>query len=108
MKLFYDHLIVLDDLEIHIKNAVETEEERHELWGIIDEIIHHRILELLLDRLPSEYHDEFLHNFHEHPHDECLIEYLAEKIQDDIESLVQNEAKIISSEIVSEIKLLEG
>jgi len=108
MKLFYDHLIVLGDLEIHIKNAVEIEEERHELWEIIDEIIHHRILEALLDRLPNEHHDEFLHKFHESPHDEGLIEYLTEKIQDDIESLIKSESKLIYSEIIGEIKLLDG
>ena len=99
-KLFYDHLIILGDVEAHIKGIVETEEERHELWQIVDEIIHHRMLEFLLDQLDHKHHDEFLNRFHECPHDHEHINYLNEKIEGDVEDLIRNEISKLTLEII--------
>lgn len=103
-KLFYDHLIVLTEVEAEIKNTAETEEERHELWQIVDEIIHHRMLEFFLDRLAHEHHDEFLEKFHEAPHDEMHIHYLNERVGGEIEDLISQEIDSLSSEILQVIK----
>ena len=37
-KLFFDHLIKLDEVEVEIKKVTKTQEEREELWQIVDEI----------------------------------------------------------------------
>lgn len=102
-KLFYDHLIVLTEVEMEIKSIAETEEERHELWQIVDEIIHHRILEFLLDRLPEDYHDEFLEKFHACPHDESHLHFLNERIEGEIEKLIREEVDSLASEILREM-----
>lgn len=102
-KLFFDYLIILDDVEAEIKEIAELEEERHELWQIVDETINNRVLELLLDRLAEEHHDEFLERFLEAPHDEELIDYLNERIQENLEELIRNEVENLSSEILREI-----
>jgi len=39
-KLFFDHLIILEDLETEIKEVAESPEEKEELWQLIDEILH--------------------------------------------------------------------
>ncbi|MGB6882108.1 MAG: hypothetical protein WBD86_02315, partial [Microgenomates group bacterium] len=63
-KIFYDHLIVFEEVDRYIKDTVETHEERDELWQIVDEIVHHRVLGCVLDKLPKEHHEEFLGKFH--------------------------------------------
>lgn len=103
-QLFYDHLIVLTELESEIKNVAETEEERNELWQIVDEIIHHRVLGCILDKLPNEHHYEFLSKFHEAPHDEGLINYLKEKISEDVEKVIRQEVGELAYELLQEIR----
>lgn len=103
-KIFYDHLIILPVLEAEIKSIAETEEEKQELWQIVDEIIHHRILELLLDTLDREHHDEFLERFHEAPHDEIHIHYLDKKVDENISELIEEKIGKMEREIINEIK----
>lgn len=104
-KIFYDHLIILTEVETEIKSMVETEEERHELWQIVDEIIHHRVLGCIMDKLPHGYHDEFLEKFHKTPYDESLLDYLKEKINEDVEELIKGEVNGLASEILKEIRI---
>ena len=103
-KIFYDHLIILTEVETEIKNVTESPEEKEELWKLVDDIIHHRVLGSILDALPRQHHEEFLTKFHEAPHDERHIEYLNEKIENGIEELISKEIKAIEIEIIAEIK----
>ncbi len=103
-KVFYDHLIVLDDVENEIKAVSTTEEERHELWHIVDEIVHQRMLELILDCLHHDHHDDFLHRFYSAPHDQDHIHYLNDKIEGEIEEMIKKEVKKLKKEILKEIK----
>lgn len=98
-KIFYDHLIILDEIDVAIKKTSKTPEEREELWNLIDQIIHHRVLSCLLDALPSNYHEEFLTKFHQSPHDESHLVYLNEKIEGNVEDLIKKEIESLSSEI---------
>lgn len=107
-KIFYDHLIVLEEVEAEIKNSAQTEEERHELWQLVDEIVHSKVLEFLLDRLPSVHHNEFLEKFHAAPYDERLIDYLEEKIGENIEELLKEEIGGLAYEILGEIRGNDG
>lgn len=103
-KIFYDHLIVLEEVEAEIKKTAETSEEREELWQLVDEIIHHRVLGSILDKLPGEHHGEFLEKFHKAPHDESLIDYLKEKIGENIEEVIRQEMGDLAYEILEEIR----
>ena len=103
-KVFYDHIIILEEVEVEINNSVESEEERHELWQIVDEIVHNRVLEFLLDKLDCEHHDHFLEQFHEKPHEESLLDYLNERIEGEIEELIGQELESLSSEILRGLK----
>ena len=66
-KLFYDHLITLDEIEVVIKKNASSKEEKEELWALVDEIVTHKVLEKVLDKLPREHHEEFLELFHKCP-----------------------------------------
>ena len=102
-KLFYDHLIILEELDHHIRHAAETPEEKEELWSIIDEIIHHRVIGCVLDRLPEEDHYEFLEIFHKTPHDTELISYINLRIDEGIEEAIRDEIENIKEELLEVI-----
>ena len=104
-KLFFDNLIEFKEIDKQIKKVVKDSAEREELWLLVDEIIHHKVMGCILGKLPRDNHEEFLNLFHKSPHDEKLIfKYLKEKIGDNIESLIQQEIGDLSSDLLKEIK----
>ena len=102
--VYYDHLIVLDDLESKIKKIAKTQEEREELWQLVDDIIHQRVLACVLDNLPKDNHEEFLRMFHEAPHSLTLMDYLKERIKENIEELIKQEIGGLASELLEELQ----
>jgi len=103
-KIFYDYLIEFGVVEAEIKKATATPEEREELWKIVDDTIHHKVLAFLLDKLPIQNHSEFLEKFEKAPHDENLFEYLNEKIGENVEELLRQELGNLAYELLGEIK----
>ncbi len=85
-KIFYDYLIDLKSLEKAIKKASKTEEEILELSSITDELVHHKVIQSILENLPKENHLEFLDMFQKAPHDDQISKYLKEKIEFTIKS----------------------
>ena len=105
-KLFFDRLMVLEEVELEIKKTASSKEEREELWMLVDEIVNHKVLEKVLDKLPRAHHEEFLELFHKCPHDEqAIFGYLKGKTgQDNIEEILREELKSISTDILKEIR----
>lgn len=102
-KIFYDHLIQIEEIHIELDKYHLSVEERSELIQIIDETTHHRVLDTILTHLPKEKHEIFLKKFHAAPHDNSLLDFLKEDVKD-IEDKIKLEAKKLKSEILSEIK----
>lgn len=103
-KLFFDHLVELKEIDREIKKIAKTAGEREELWGLVDEIIHHKVMGCILDRLPREHHEEFLELYTGRPHDEKLLfDYLKEKVGADMEEVIRSEMEKLSVELLGEI-----
>jgi hypothetical protein len=104
-KLFYDYLVELKEIDKQIKKVAKTSEEKEELWGLVDEIVHHKVMGCILDKLPRASHEEFLDLFHRSPHDEeLLFTYLRKKVGDNIEDLIKQEIGVLSNELLEDIK----
>ena len=103
-KIFYDRLIVLEEIEAEVKKIAKTREEKEELWQEVDELVHHRVLGCILDKLPEKNHQEFLEKFHKAPYDEGLIPFLAERIGQDIEDFLKLEMGKLKTELLQLIK----
>ena len=105
-KIFYDHLIIFEEIDNALKGEGLESEERDELHQLIDEMIHHRVLGCILDHLPREHHEEFLERFHQTPYDEGLIQYLQEKTPKDldIEEKIKEAVEQLKQELLLELK----
>ena len=104
-KIFFDSLLELTSLDNEIKKIAKNQDEKEELWKIIDEIIHHKVLDSILSKLPKESHEEFLGILHTHPHDESLIfGYLASKIDTNIKEILKLELGDLAFELLEETK----
>ncbi|MFZ5932601.1 MAG: hypothetical protein ACOYT7_00735 [Patescibacteria group bacterium] len=102
-KIFYDHLVIYEEIEKSVALVAKTPEEKEELWQLVDEMVHSRALDFILGKLPRSYHEEFLEKFHLAPHDAGLFDYLKEKIGENIEDLLKQELGSLAFEILSEI-----
>ena len=98
--LFFDKLIVLDKLDLHIKKKYESNEERQELWQMVEEIIHHKVMGCCLDHLPKEHHNEFLDLFHKSPYDENLLKFLSDKTKKDMKKIIKEEIKMLTKDLL--------
>jgi hypothetical protein len=78
-KVFYDHLLFLDEVFVEIETLEIPKSEKKQLKDLIDETAHHQVLTFILDTLPREHHEEFLSRFHTAPFDVTLVVYLAQK-----------------------------
>lgn len=104
-KLFFDHLVELNKVDKEIKKVAKTNEERAELWALVDEIVHHKVMGCILGKLPRDNHEEFLEMFHERPYDEeYLFEYLRKKVGQNIEELIKQEIGVLGADLIGEIK----
>lgn len=103
-KIFYDRLIVFEEVEAEIKKVAKTPEEKEELWREIDEIIHHKLMGCVLDKLPKKDHQEFLEKFEKAPYDEGLFKFLTEKVGEDIEDFLKLETEKLKTELLQLIK----
>jgi hypothetical protein len=104
-KLFFDHLIELKEVDKEIRKVAKTHQEREELWVLVDEIVHHKVMGCILGKLSREHHEEFLDMFHKSPHDEeLIISYLKHRIGDNVEELIKQEIGGLASELLDEIK----
>ncbi len=104
MKIFYDHLINLEELIVELDGHEIAVEEREELIGLMDQTMHHQILEAILDHLPKEHHEDFLSRFHQAPHSPDLLVFIKERVTVDIESVIKDRAGKAKKEILREIK----
>lgn len=101
-KVYFDHLLKLDEIENFIKTKANSLDEKEELWGLVDEIVHHKALDFVLTRLDRKKHEEFIEIFHKCPHDEVLIfGYLKKNANPNIENLMKKELEKITSEIMA-------
>jgi hypothetical protein len=102
-KIFYDHLTVTEEIVTELDKYKITSVEKTEIVELIDENVHHSVLNVILKNLPKEKHEEFLLAFHHRPHDPDLLEYLKKEIKD-IEKIITDEANKVKKELLAEIK----
>ncbi len=99
--VFYDHLIDLKKVEKHIKKVAKTPEEREELYKLVDEIVHHRVIGCILDNLPEDEHEVFMRKLIKKPHDRRIMKYLAKRVAKDVEEFIKSEINKLAVELLS-------
>jgi len=102
--LFFDHLVIREEIEFELNSYVMDREEREELVGIIDATLTHHILNVILNYLPKDKHEEFMSKFRDHPDDEIHLKYLKIHAHPEIEAEIKMQAAKIKREILTEIR----
>lgn len=98
-KIFYDHLVAIEELTTEL-DRLNNEEGSH-ITALIDETLHHHVLDTILTHLPKEHHETFLAHFHKAPADPQLLLFIKERITIDIEQAIQKKAATVKKDIRS-------
>lgn len=101
-KVFYDHLVVLKEVEVELTSHSFTSGEKHEVHQMIEETVHFRVMGRILDHLPHEHHSEFLELFHKAPYHRGVLDFLKEKVED-IEEAIKDEIMVLEKELLEDI-----
>lgn len=103
-KLFFDHLVIREEIDIEFSHFNLTSEERDELVEIVDQTLTSHVLNVVLNHLPKDKHSEFVSRFHAAPHDVQLLEYLKMHAHPQIEEEIKKHAAKIKKDILNEVK----
>ncbi|MFH1971506.1 MAG: hypothetical protein ABIJ05_03950 [Patescibacteria group bacterium] len=103
-KVFYDRLIVLENFGKEVKKKTTSKEEEFEIWNLVDDILGHKVIDMILDKLPLKFHDQFIEKFLEAPYDETLFEFLKENIGENIEELIKQEIGNLAYGLLEDIR----
>lgn len=103
-KIFYDHLVVVEEVTEKLEKYDLDAVSLQELVLLIGETLHQEILDLILTHLPDNLHEDFLARFYRDPGDAGLLDYLKTHTGKDIEKLIKLEAQKVKREILAEIK----
>jgi len=104
MKVFYSHLVIVDDVIKELSAWEIPDIERDEMHKLIEETLHHHTLNVILNHLPAGRHQEFLDIFEKSPESSELMAILKKEIQTDIESAIKTQSERIKKEILLEIR----
>ena len=107
-KIFWDDFVSLKKVNKFIKTSGVSNEEKEELWKIVDEIVHHRVMGCILDNLPGHHHSDFLEKFHNAPFDPGLHTFLNVKSGQDFKKLISSEIEKLEDEIIKELRRDNG
>ena len=103
-KLYYDHLIIFEEVDVELGKLDLEHEEKEELHHLIEEMVHHRVMDRVLQVLPRQHHENFMHEFKKRPHDTALIHYINERIDESVERHIQEEMEKLKEEILEDLK----
>lgn len=102
-KLFFDHLILVDEIASKLDEYNLDPEEHAELLSLIDQTLHHHTLNVIFNLLPAEKHPEFVSLYKDGPADKKLLEYLKKEIKEDVEAEIRKQAERVKKDILLEI-----
>ena len=103
-RIFYDRLIVLENFGKEVKKRTSSKEEEFEIWNLVDDIVGHKIINMILEKLPIKDHSEFIEKFLDAPFDETLLDFLKERIEDNIEEVIKQEIGDLAYGLLEDIR----
>jgi uncharacterized protein YejL (UPF0352 family) len=103
-KLFYDHLIVIEEVVAVLDEHKLKSGDRAKILELMDATLQHEILDAIFTYLPREKHEEFLEKFHRAPHDLTLMQYLKDNSPVNIELAILDRANKTKRKLLAEVK----
>jgi hypothetical protein len=102
MKKFYTHLVEIESIIVELDKLDLSPDEKRHLASLMDENLHHTILEAILSELDEEHKRLFVEHLRQNDHDK-IWEFLNEKV-DSIEEKIKRASEGLKKELLEDIK----
>jgi len=103
--IFYDHLTPRDKIIVIIKESKAPENQKGKALQLVDDILHQGLVDFILKQLPEKHQRPFLKRLHSMPYDPEILTMLKERIADDIEDRIREEAERLINKVRQELGL---
>ena len=103
--IFYDHLVNKQQVLIIIDQAKGEDNHKSKIRQLVDDILHQGIVEFILSKLGSKHHQTFLDQLHHAPYNPEILDYLKEKVANDIEEQIQAKADQLIKKVRKDLGL---
>ena len=103
--IFYDHLINKHELLVIIDKTEGEDNHKSKIKHLVDDILHHGIVEFTLSKLKPKHHKVFLQQLHHAPYSPEILDYLKEKVAHDIEEQIQKHADKLIKKVRKDLGL---
>jgi hypothetical protein len=106
-KPFYHRYIQLDKIYIQLKKVGLKPGEEKQTWDLVEEIVHTRFIDAVLEKVPAGKHEIFLERFSQNPEDEQLLELMGvntEQIENHLNKTWEDLEKEITQDILGSLK----
>ena len=103
--IFYDHLTPRDKIIVIIKESKAPENQKGKALQLVDDILHQGLVDFILKQLPEKHQRPFLKRLHSMPYDPEILTMLKERIADDIEDRIKEEADRLVNKVRQELGL---
>ncbi len=107
-KLFYDHLIIIEEIVAVLVEHKLSKKEQEEILDLVDQTMHQEILATIMHHLPKDHHERFLIHLHATPGDKKIMEFVKEKSGVDIEKEILKTADRVKRNVLKEIEAAKG
>ncbi len=104
-KPFYYRLIHIESIFINLHKLKLSDKEEKELWDLIEQMIHVRVLDTILQNLAEDKQDQFLQEFTVKPDEDRLIKFIRENIAD-IDIRLETTMNELEETIVEDFKII--
>ncbi len=103
-KLFYDHLILIDEIIVEIETLRIDVQTKQKVKKTVDELVNYKVMTRILDLLPKNHHEEFLKEFHRSPADIRHLQFIQNRVETDVAKELVKLGEEIKKEIRKELK----
>jgi len=103
--IFYDHLTPRDKIIVIIKESKAPENQKGKALQLVDDILHQGLVDFILKQLPEKHQRPFLKRLHSMPYDPEILTMLKERVADDIEDRIREEADRLVNKVRQELGL---
>lgn len=103
-KLFYDHLIVMEEVVAVLAAHHLGQKEQAQILSLMDQTLQHEILDIIFTYLPEDVHGEFLQRFHASPGDPQLMQFIRDHADVNIELAILDRANKTKTKLLKEVE----
>jgi hypothetical protein len=102
-KIFYDHLIIIEEVVTIIDAHDIDAQEKKQIMDLVEQTLHQEALNTVFTHLPKDHHETFLIHFNAAPHDRKILDFVKDKSGVDIEKAILKTANTVKKKIMKEI-----